>query len=200
MKIRIVKDKPMGFGLKFGMGASLLLLVCSLIWAQQPVQLQTVNGGGALALGHGTAATAIRVELPTDGTGIVGLAAGTNAIGSVTFGPVSTSGGAVSVKHLVESSSTYDAVKASAGNVYGIYVFNPNASPCYLMFYNNATPTIGTTANIQAIGVQGGVGVALPIGVFAQANFSTAITVANTTTDGGASVCTTGMSLDVWYQ
>lgn len=44
----------------------------------------TKVAGSAISQGHGTAATAIRVELPTDGTGIVGLAAGTNAIGAVT--------------------------------------------------------------------------------------------------------------------
>jgi hypothetical protein len=40
-----------------------------------PANLQaTVTGA---VLGHGTAATAMRVELPTDGTGVVGLVAGT---------------------------------------------------------------------------------------------------------------------------
>jgi hypothetical protein len=39
--------------------------------------------GSAIATGHGTAAGAIRVELPTDGTGVVGLAAGANTIGSI---------------------------------------------------------------------------------------------------------------------
>lgn len=38
-------------------------------------------GTTAAAAGHGTAATALRVELPTDGTGVVGLNAGTNLIG-----------------------------------------------------------------------------------------------------------------------
>lgn len=33
------------------------------------------------AIGHGTAAAAVRVELPTDGTGVVGLNGGTNTIG-----------------------------------------------------------------------------------------------------------------------
>lgn len=37
----------------------------------------------AVTLGHGTAANAMRVELPTDGTGVVGLAAGTQVIGHV---------------------------------------------------------------------------------------------------------------------
>lgn len=44
----------------------------------------TKVAGAAISQGHGTAATAIRVELPTDGTGIVGLAAGSAKIGIVT--------------------------------------------------------------------------------------------------------------------
>lgn len=50
--------------------------------AQQMVDLNYVNGA-AIALGHGTAATAIRVELPTDGTGVIGLNTGSNTIGKV---------------------------------------------------------------------------------------------------------------------
>lgn len=40
--------------------------------------------GSAIAQGHGVAATALRVELPTDGTGVVGLIAGTAKVGVVT--------------------------------------------------------------------------------------------------------------------
>lgn len=42
--------------------------------------------GGTVAQGHGTAATALRVELPTDGTGVVGLAAGAATVGTVNLG------------------------------------------------------------------------------------------------------------------
>lgn len=44
----------------------------------------TKVNGVAVAQGHGTASTALRVELPTDGTGVVGLAAGSAKIGVVT--------------------------------------------------------------------------------------------------------------------
>lgn len=43
----------------------------------------TSVGTSPVAVGHGVAATALRVELPTDGTGVVGLNAGTNLIGGV---------------------------------------------------------------------------------------------------------------------
>lgn len=48
----------------------------------QDINLKQVNGG-AVDVGHGTAAGAQRVELPTDGTGVVGLNAGSNIIGKV---------------------------------------------------------------------------------------------------------------------
>jgi len=46
------------------------------------VNVKGVNGA-APATGHGTASGALRVELPTDGTGVVGLAAGSSTIGNV---------------------------------------------------------------------------------------------------------------------
>jgi len=63
-------------------------------------------GGTAVALGHGTASGALRVELPTDGTGIVGLISGTTvaltgnnivvgptaSLSALTANPVTTGG------------------------------------------------------------------------------------------------------------
>lgn len=43
----------------------------------------TKVAGASVATGHGTASGAVRVELPTDGTGVVGLAAGTALVGKV---------------------------------------------------------------------------------------------------------------------
>lgn len=50
--------------------------------AQQFMDLNYV-AGSAINVGHGTAAGSIRVELPTDGTGVVGLIAGAATIGKV---------------------------------------------------------------------------------------------------------------------
>lgn len=46
------------------------------------VNIQQI-GGNPVQTGHGTASGALRVELPTDGTGMVGLNAGTNNVGNV---------------------------------------------------------------------------------------------------------------------
>lgn len=43
----------------------------------------TADSTNGIGIGNGTAATALRVTLPTDGTGVVGLNAGTNNIGDV---------------------------------------------------------------------------------------------------------------------
>lgn len=51
--------------------------------ANQSVNVTQFNGTTAVN-GSGTATGALRVELPTNGTGIVGLAAGTNGIGKLT--------------------------------------------------------------------------------------------------------------------
>jgi hypothetical protein len=212
-----------------------LIAVVALMWAQQPVQLQTVNGGGAVILGNGTAAGSLRVSIASDSTGQVAQASGpwtqnltqvnSVALGSpsaygtspgavnvpgvnafvtntvaVSFSPGTTSTLATSVFHAVSSTSTFNTAKGSAGNLYGLYAFNPNTSPCYVVFYNSTSPTIGTTTIVAAFEIQAGVSAQIPVGAIAMANFSTGITFATTTTDGGSTVCSTGLSTNVFYQ
>lgn len=186
-----------------------LVAVLGLAIAQQPVQLQTYNGGGAVALGHGTAATALRVELPTDGTGTVGLIAGSAVIGHVivdsgvvtpTLAPIATSGGALSVLH--NSSAAAGSIKASAGNLYGLVLGNSGTVNCWLQLFNTAgTPTAGTSV-IDSVMVQAGVTVHIPPGIFALENFATGIAYAGATTDSGATTtgCTTTFSVSAYYK
>ncbi len=68
--------------------------------ANQSVNIAQTNGG-TVAVGHGTAAAALRVELPTDGTGVVGLAAGAAVIGHV----------------IADTGSTTAATQATAANL-----------------------------------------------------------------------------------
>lgn len=80
-----------------------------------PTALQNVNitqvSSAAVAVGHGVAATALRVELPTDGTGVVGLAAGAANIGTVAVsgggltGTVTIAAGAATIGALVANQS-----------------------------------------------------------------------------------------------
>lgn len=43
--------------------------------------------------------------------------------------------------------STAQVIKASAGNLYGYYIYNPNATAQFVQFYNTAAAsvTVGTT-------------------------------------------------------
>jgi hypothetical protein len=166
----------------------LIVIVCLI--AQQPIQIQTVNGGGAIALGHGTAATALRVELPTDGTGLV-----------ITNGaPVTTSANAFSRYH--SSSAAAANVKATAGNLYGLVLGNSGTVPCWLQVMNTAvTPTAGTSV-VDSYMVQAGVTVVVPPGSIALTNYATGIGFAGATTDSGATTtgCTTTFSVTAYYQ
>lgn len=122
--------------------------------------------------GSGTATGALRVELPTNGTGTVGLNAGANAIGKlasnsgVDIGDVDVTSisagsnliGDVSIQPRTTngwlvgnftSGDTYTAltnsaqvIKASAGKFGGYYIYNPNASATYVMVYNIAAASV----------------------------------------------------------
>lgn len=97
--------------------------------AQQFVDLNYVNGA-AIAVGHGTAATAIRVELPTDGTGVVGLIGG-----SATVGKVDLLGNAGAIMDFVGQNATQPANSLLIGgefNTAPTTITNGNASPLQL--------------------------------------------------------------------
>lgn len=81
--------------------------------------------GATVATGHGTAAGAIRVELPTDGTGILSLAPST--VSTVAITPVVSS--ALEASHVL---------KASAGNLYRVAVTS-GALGGYLLVFNATT-------------------------------------------------------------
>jgi hypothetical protein len=173
--------------------------------AQQPIQLQTVNGGGAVVIGHGTASGALRVELPTDGTGIVGLAAGSQAIGTVTLAansqanpvPQSTSTYAATAFDLAATAATQ--VKGSGGNVWGWYGFNPNTSTCFLQFYNSTSATLGTSP-LHPFGVLAGGSFNMAPGPIAMFNLGTGISTGQTTTATGSTQCSSPMVVTVIYQ
>lgn len=162
--------------------------------ANQSVNLAQTNGG-AIAVGHGTAATAMRVELPTDGTGTVVLAAGAAAIGTVvtelTTGLTTFSNTALS--------STKTAVKASAGKVYGWMIHNPSAATTFIQVWNVAigSITVGTTAPTYVIAIPAGASA----NVFTERGIthSTEINIAATTTATGSSAPATAAVVGIFY-
>ena len=97
----------------------------------------------------------------------------------VTLTPTTTSG--CSIFRSIDLDETEEEIKATAGNVYGYYVYNAAATAHYLKFYNAtaANTTVGTTTPVATF----------PIPATSAANvsfdnpmgFGTAITVAATT-------------------
>jgi hypothetical protein len=98
------------------------------------------------------------------------------------------------------TASSLIAIKASAGTVYGIYLFNGSTTAnTYLQIWNLATGsiTIGTTAPLYSFGVPYGGGAFIPFPE--PLTFSTAITIAATTTRAGSTYATTGLDYDIIY-
>jgi hypothetical protein len=82
-------------------------------------------------------------------------------------------------------SNTAVAIKATAGNIYGMNIINTNATPVYIKFYNTAqvSTTVGTTAIVDMYVVPAISGsnpgtLFIPIRESALYHFTTAITVA----------------------
>jgi hypothetical protein len=96
--------------------------------------------------------------------------------------------------------ATATSIKASAGQVYGYYFYNPNASVAYVQFFNTASGsvTLGTTAPVYSLGI--------PASSAANVQFacgvahSTAITIAVTTTRAGSTSPGSSVDYNVWYQ
>lgn len=97
-------------------------------------------------------------------------------------------------------SSTKQAVNASAGNLYGYHIYNPNGVVIYIQLFNlaSASVTIGSTSPTAVIAVP-------PLG-WADAtpatpiSFSTALTIAATTTSTGSGTPTTALLFNAWYK
>lgn len=87
--------------------------------------------GTAIKTGHGTAAGTVRVELPTDGTGVVGLNAGENHLGEI---------GSKIVNVQAEYTRPADTNAYAAKDVYS----NSTSSPSVLTFTNIARVSGGS--------------------------------------------------------
>lgn len=139
--------------------------------------------GSAIAQGHGTAATAIRVELPTDGTGVVGIAAGTAVIGHVITDTGSTT---------VVSSIT--AALPSGTNVIGHVINDAGSAIIGKVGIDQTTP--GTTnlvalAANQSVNIAQMNGVTVSMGAGASGTGTQRVVIAN---DDGKTIVSTGGS------
>lgn len=96
--------------------------------------------------------------------------------------------------------ATAQAIKASAGQLYGYYAYNPEAAVTFVHFYNTAAAsvTVGTTNPHFTIAIPAGsaANLSIPQGItFSNAGWSCAAT----TTAGGNTAPATGVSLVCWY-
>lgn len=122
-----------------------------------------------------------------------------------TLTPTTTSGCSTFMASGSDGSSilvaTAQAIKASAGVLYGYYAYNPEAAVTFVHFYNTAAAsvTVGTTNPLFTIQLPAGAAanLSLPYGItFSNAGWSCAAT----TTAGGNTAPATGVSLTCWYK
>lgn len=94
--------------------------------------------------------------------------------------------------------NTAQTIKGSAGQLGGWYIYNPNSAATYVIIYNNAGPTVGTTnpQMVLCIPALGGANVEFVNGI----SFATAITAAATTTGPGASAPAIALEANFFYK
>lgn len=125
----------------------------------------------------------------------------TDATGILTHPQPATSGGC-STYHIVSTGSTNVAnVKASAGQVYGIDVFNNAAYPVYVKFHNTAgTPTAGASV-VRTVGVQAGASVSLAFPTGLAFGTGIGVSIVQDITDAGTTaVLLSDCVVDVAYK
>lgn len=105
----------------------------------------------------------------------------------------------LSIDYRSALSNTAVAVKASAGRIYGYHLYNSNITTAFVQVYNVAQVgvTVGTTTpnTTYALPPNSGVDMMFDIPI----TYSTAITIAATTTITGGTAPTTGLLTNFYY-
>ena len=97
--------------------------------------------------------------------------------------------------------ATAQVIKATAGQLYGYYIYNPNVSAVYVHIYNiaAASVTVGTSTAQMVFCIPAGsaANLTFALGIeFTNAGWS----IAATTTGGGNTAPTTALEAMVWYK
>lgn len=131
----------------------------------------------------------VKVDQTTDGT--------TNKVSAAS---IATTSAVNACSTGLASSFTVLNIKASAGSVYGISVYNPNASVIYVQFYNTAgTPTLGTSV-VWWVAVPATSALTISPDSLALANHATGIGIGASTTPTSTGTPSTAPSATIFYK
>jgi hypothetical protein len=158
---------------------------------------------GVMGLAVRAAAPTDRSAGPTDGDyeplavnerGAVWASLTGSANGGLSTANASSSDGSTALTNSAQ------AIKASAGTLHGYYIYNPNATAQFVLFYNTASGsvTVGTTNPLfmLTIPATGAANLSLTVPVA----FSTAMSWAATSTAGGNGAPGTALDAVCWDQ
>lgn len=136
---------------------------------------------------------------------VASIAAGTNTIGAVNVKPTTAGGLLIALMSSADGSTaltgTAQAIKASAGQLFGWYIYNPNAVATYVSIYNTAAAsvTVGTTNPVMTL--------CIPATSAANVEFTNGIEFTNagwsaaaTTTGGGNTNPSTALEANFLYK
>lgn len=114
-------------------------------------------GANTIATGNGTSSTGtLRVAIASDQT--------TNTNPLLVKQQAQPTGGATPFQLISAASTNATSVKASAGTLYGVQVYNNTATVAFLKIYNKASaPTVGTDTPVKTIEIPANGGSNLPI-------------------------------------
>lgn len=180
-----------------------------------------VDSGTITTVSTVTAVTAITNALPagTNGIGkltansgvdigdvdVTSISAGTNNIGQISIAPQTANGlsvfNATSSDGSTALTNSAQVIKATAGQLYGWYIYNPNTIAAYVQLYNTAAAsvTVGTTSPLFML--------TIPAGGAANVEMTNGITFSNagwsssaTSTAGGNGAPTTALDAVFFYK
>lgn len=143
---------------------------------------------GTLRVTLATDQVALTNALKVDGSAVTQPVSGTV---TANLEPLAT-GGVTMSKAVSAATTNATSLKASAGKVYGLQLFNLNAAPRYFKLYNKASaPTVGTDVPVKTILIPGntaGAGAVMdfPMGLGFSTGIAWALTTGITDGDSGA--------------
>lgn len=162
------------------------------------IDLEALSGGGQRRIDTAATSAGASGDWATENQSAEGAS-------WATLTPTTTSG--LSVANMTSGdtftalTATAQVIKATTGNLYGYYIYNPNTSVAYVNLYNiaAASVTVGTSTPLLnfAIPASSGANLMFPYPItFSNAGWSASAT----TTGGGNTAPTTALEAMFWYK